>query len=184
MSDIPVGGPAEEPPPPERFDPVAILQALAEHDVQYVLIGGLAATIHGSPAATYDVDITPEQSRANIERLAAALTAIGALRYTDPDDPFGTPTADDFTHLVESFSSPIGYIDVFREVVALGGYDRLRPNAISREVASISIVVASLRDIISSKQAAGREKDQAHLPALLALQSETERIPHRGGPGS
>ena len=172
MTDIPVGGPVDEPPPPEQFDPVAILQALERHGVEYVLIGGLAATLHGSPVATYDVDLAPEQSRGNIARLAGALTDIGALRYTDPDEPFAPPTDDDFTQLVESFTSPIGYIDVFREARAIGGYDRLHPRADRRDVEGIQIVIASLDDIIASKQATDRAKDRAQLPALLALKAE------------
>ena len=172
MTDIPVGGPVDEPPPPEQFDPVAILQALERHDVRYVLIGGLAATLHGSPVATYDVDLAPEQSRGNIERLAGALTEIGAVRYTDPDEPFTPPTVDDFTHLVESFSSPIGYIDVFREARAVGGFDRLQPRADRKDVDGIQIVIANLDDIIASKQATDRAKDRAQLPVLLALQEE------------
>jgi hypothetical protein len=178
MTDhIPAGGPVEDPPPPERFDPAAILRSLNEHGVRYVVIGGVAATLHGAPVVTYDLDLTPQQSRDNITRLAAALTSIGALRYTDPDLPFATPGPEDFEYLVESFASPLGYIDVFREVQAIGGYDQLRPNALDTDVDGIQIAIASLDDVIASKRATDRPKDRMHLTLLLPLVGEIGRSP-------
>ena len=175
MEGTPAGGPVPDPPPPEKFDPIGILRALDRHGVHYVLIGGLAGTLHGSPAATYDVDLAAEQTRDNLQRLAVALTEIGALRYTDPDEPLAAPTAETFIYVVESFTTPIGYVDVFRQATAIGGYDRLRPRADVKDVEGIQILVASLDDIIASKQATNRPKDQAQLPALRALLDETER---------
>ena len=126
---IPAGGPVSDPPPPERFDPARILRTFDRHAVRYVLVGGLAAALHGSPSVTFDIDLTPEQSRENLERLAAALTELDAVRYTDPDKPMQPPTVDDFAFMVESFASPVGYIDVFRETQAVGGFDQLNDRA-------------------------------------------------------
>jgi len=67
-----------------RFDPEAMLRILTDHGVQYVLIGGLAATLHGSPLRTGDVDICPSRSPENLTRLAAALRAMDA-RIRSPD---------------------------------------------------------------------------------------------------
>ena len=66
-----------------ELDPKTILEALDHHRVRYVLVGGLAATFHGSPLVTTDVDITPERARDNLERLSAALKDLGARIRTD-----------------------------------------------------------------------------------------------------
>jgi hypothetical protein len=76
------------------FRPEELLRVLHEHDVRYVLIGGLAATLYGSAAPTFDVDITPDTSQENLERLSAALTALDARIRVD-GVPDGLPFAHD-----------------------------------------------------------------------------------------
>lgn len=171
------GYPAPAQPPPRFFDPERILRVLDQHQVQYVLVGGLAATLRGSPTVTYDVDVAAEQSLANLQRLADALEELGAVRYTDPDAPLSPPRADEFIERIEQFASPVGYIDVIREIRAVGGYDRLLGGAEAVDVAGIVVRVASLDDVIASKEAAGRSKDLAALPALYALRDELQRPP-------
>ncbi len=158
--------------PARFFEPDRILRVLAEHRVRYVLVGGIAATLRGSPSMTYDIDVAPELSADNLERLAAALRDLGAVRYTEPDEDIAQPSADDMSARVEQFASPIGYIDVLRELRAIGGYARLIRAAELIEVAGTSVYVAALDDIIASKEAAGRPKDLAQLPALYALRDE------------
>ncbi|MGI8517900.1 MAG: hypothetical protein ACR2ME_06115, partial [Acidimicrobiia bacterium] len=69
---------------PAPLDPECIFRVLAEHEVDYVLVGGLAAVIHGSPAMTNDADIVPRKERANLARLARALRSLDArLRTSD-----------------------------------------------------------------------------------------------------
>ncbi|MDO8793721.1 MAG: hypothetical protein Q7J25_03780 [Vicinamibacterales bacterium] len=60
------------------FDPKALLTTLADHDVRYVLIGGLAATFHGSPVRTSDADICPARDAGNLARLSRALVDLDA----------------------------------------------------------------------------------------------------------
>lgn len=158
--------------PARFFEPDRILQVLAEHRVRYVLVGGIAATLRGSPSMTYDIDVAPELSDDNLERLAAALRDLGAVRYTEPHEDIAQPNADEMSARVEQFASPIGYIDVLRELRAIGGYTRLIEAAELIEVAGTSVYVAALDDIIASKEAAGRPKDLAQLPALYALRDE------------
>lgn len=172
-----VGPPAPAQPPPRFFDPEQILRVLNAHHVVYVLVGGLAATLRGSPTVTYDVDVTAEQSSANLRRLADALGELGAVRYTDPDAPVAQPRADELTERIEQFASPIGYIDVIREIRAVGGYERLDESAENIDVAGVTVRVAALDDIIASKEAAGRRKDHAALPALYALRDELRQLP-------
>jgi len=167
-----VSGPPE---PPPHFDPVAILRALVAGGVEFVLVGGLAAAVRGSPTVTYDVDIAPRQTEENLARLAAVLQALGAVRFTDPDAPLEEPRAERFTERVEQFAAPIGYVDVLRSLRAVGGFDDLAGRSEPVEVGDVTVVVAALDDVIRSKEAARRPKDLAQLPALRALRNELER---------
>ena len=85
-----------------RFDPDAMLRVLADHGVQYALIGGLAATLHGSPLRTGDADICPSRRSENLTRLAAGLRTMDA-KIRSPDAAAGLPFACDasFFHNVE-----------------------------------------------------------------------------------
>ena len=76
------------------FRPEQVLGALHRHGVKYVLIGGLAATLHGSPITTQDADICPERETQNLERLAAALRELHARIRTEGVDG-GLPFACD-----------------------------------------------------------------------------------------
>jgi hypothetical protein len=81
-----------------RFQPEAILHALHRHNVRYILIDGLAATLHGSPLRTGDADICPDTTPENLEHLALALREIGARIRAD-DAPEGLPFACDAAFL-------------------------------------------------------------------------------------
>jgi hypothetical protein len=168
-----------EPPP---FDPLGILEILVRHGVSFVLIGGVAANIHGSPLPTEDVDITPETSPANYRRLAAALREMNA-RIRVAREPDGVAFVIDEKSLagneVWTLTSEVGDIDVVAKPGGTSGFNDLRRDAEDVELGpSLIIKVASLADIIRSKEAAGRPKDQAALPALRAT---LERLEARNG---
>lgn len=151
------------------LDPIAILRALERHQVRYVVIGGLAGVIHGSPLPTYDLDITPERSRTNIRALLAALAELDALALPGGDDE------SDPADLLEaggdlSFFTPSGYLDVVFAPSGARGYGELAARAERLDVAEgVAPQVADLRDVIHSKQVLGRTRDQAHMTALLTL---------------
>lgn len=163
---------------PAAFDPIAIIGVLADHDVDCVLLGGLAAVLHGSPATTNDADIMPEPSRANLERLGSALRELGArLRVTD--DPDGVPF-DPHPELLASMRAlntvtRCGDLDLTMNPAGIADYDELRRGATAFEIEGATILVASLDDIIRSKTAADRPKDHATLPILRALRDEIRR---------
>lgn len=161
------------------FDPSTIIETLDQHGVRYVLVGGVAARLHGSPTLTEDVDITPERSDENLQRLAAALDDLDA-RLAAPGAPHGIDVpldADTFSVPVMSFVTRAGVIDVVLEVLGIGGHARVDRDAVPFEVHGIRIRVASLEDIIRSKEAASRPKDRAHLDTLRVLREELRREP-------
>src|SRR5687768_15382871 len=101
--------------PEEDFYPERILEVLEEHRVRYVVIGGLAGTLHGSPVATNDADICPARDRDNLEKLAAALTDLDARVYS-PTDPEGIGWARDAGALARgeiwNLVTPHGRLDI------------------------------------------------------------------------
>jgi len=155
-----------------EFVPEAILAVLERHGVRYVLVGGLAAILHGATHVTTDADIVPEEGRDNLERLSAALRDLNA-RIRVAGEPGGIP----FDHSVESLGrmrlwnlvTDRGNLDVVFEPSGTRGYDDLVRDARSMTVRGIEVPVASLADVIRSKEAAGREKDRLTLPVLRRL---------------
>jgi len=155
-----------------RFDPLAILRTLNEHDVRYLAIGGLAATLYGSPLTTGDLDICPSGDPANLERLAAALRVLDARIYSAPE-PNGVAFVPDAAFLgrvgVWNLITSGGRLDLSFEPSGTGGYDDLVKDVVLFEVGDLEVPSASLRDVIRSKEAAGRERDRLALPTLRRL---------------
>jgi hypothetical protein len=163
---------------PTPLDPECIFRVLADNDVEYVLVGGLAAVVHGSTAFTNDADIVPSRELANLERLAAALRVLDA-RLRSPDDPQGIPFDPHPTLLASmamlNLTTRCGDLDLTFTPPALDDYDALVAASVEFELAGHTVRVAALRDVIRSKEAADRPKDRATLPILRALEEEIGR---------
>jgi hypothetical protein len=154
------------------LDIEAILQTLDRHGVDYILIGGLAARLHGSPLLTDDVDITPSAQRQNLRRLVAALRELGAeLRVAGMEDglPFDFDENSFHATTAMTLTTREGPLDLCFQPAGTGGYQDLVEDAEAYEVFGITIKVASLDDVIRSKAAAGRDVDLQALPTLHAL---------------
>lgn len=171
--------------PLPRFEPEALIKTLNRHGVDYVLIGGLAATLHGSTLRTGDADICPARDPDNLVRLAAALTELGA-RLRSADAPDGVPFPCDATFLSRvaliNFTTRSGDLDVSFEPAGTQGYDDLRRHVVTYDLEGLVVPVASIDDIVRSKRAANRAKDLAALPELEALRDEMRRKKRHAGP--
>lgn len=154
------------------FDAEPILRVLVEHRVDFVVIGGMAAYFQGSPLPTLDVDVTPEVSADNLQRLSDALRALDA-RVRRPDVPEGLPFAHDATSLAGSvfwnLTTAHGDLDVSFTPAGTKGFADLAQNAGTVVVGSTRVPVASLADVVRSKDAADRPKDRRALPVLREL---------------
>lgn len=158
------------------FDPREICRVLNDEEVAYVLIGGFAAAIHGSPLPTSDVDIVPLRADTNLERLARALVRLGAKIRTDAGPvatridaaflramPFVLNLVTDFGDVDLTFE-PAGPASTFAAWNAKASDVTIAPTVVVR--------VAALDDVIASKRAAGRPKDLAAIPYLESLAEE------------
>jgi hypothetical protein len=161
-----------------RFQPEQILRLLEQHQVRYVLIGGLAATLHGSPLRTGDADICPARDVDNLERLGRALATMNA-RIRAADAPDGVPFACDAQVLAHvallSLVTDHGELDIAFEPAGTSGYDDLARDIEQYDLDGMLVPVASLESVIRSKRAAGRAKDRAALPTLETLLAERNR---------
>jgi hypothetical protein len=158
-----------------------LLAVLNRHRVAFVLIGGLAAVYHGSPFPTEDADIAPDAGHANLIRLASALRELDARVRTEAD-PEGVLFACDAAGLAAAQSwnlvTDAGDLDVSFRPSGTQGYPDLRRDAVTAEIYDVRVQIASLADVIRSKQAANRPKDQRVLPtlrAILANRSDSDR---------
>jgi predicted nucleotidyltransferase len=155
-----------------EFDPQEIFAALERHGVRFVVIGGVAAILHGASHVTTDVDIVPEEGRDNLARLSAALKELNA-RIRVAGEPEGIP----FDHSAESLArvriwnlvTDRGNLDLTFVPSGTRGYDDLVRDAELMIVRGVDVPVASLADVIRSKEAAGRERDRLVLPTLRRL---------------
>lgn len=154
------------------FQPVEVFRVLARHDVRYVLIGGLAATLHGSPLTTGDVDICPSTDWSNLERLAAALNEMCARIHSEREVD-GVDFTADATSLeraeVWNLTTQFGRLDISYRPSGTQGYEDLKRDAVGFELDDVQVQTASLADVIRSKEAAGRERDRQALPTLRRL---------------
>jgi hypothetical protein len=160
------------------FDPEEMLRVLGAHDVRFVLIGGYGAVLHGSAAFTTDADICPERSPENLRRLAAALRDMDA-RIRASGAPTGLELVCDEQFLGQmamvNLITRYGAFDISFNPAGTNGYEDLARGAVEYEIAGTRVRVASLGDIIRSKEAADRPKDRQLLPHLRALQDEIAR---------
>lgn len=170
-----------------EFDPGAILEVLDRHHVDYVLIGGYAALLQGSNMSTIDIDIVPARPKSNLADLAAALTDLeAAIRATGTEVPPFSASAEWLQGLsVLNLTTRFGDLDLtFAPSGFTEGFAALRATAIPMTIDGVRVLVASLDDVIASKEAAGRDKDFEALPGLIRLQrkiqSEEARDPTIG----
>lgn len=153
-----------------------ILRELLDAGVQFVLIGGLAAQVHGSPSLTGDVDICFALDRDNLERLAMAVRSLGSIRRELPPgvqaplDARALRAGDVFT-----LTTRYGDLDLLAHPDPGFDFKTLVGRSIGAEILGVEVRVASLEDLMAMKRAAGRPKDRIELEILGALREELDR---------
>ena len=154
------------------LDPERLIRTLRKHRVEFVLIGALAARLHGFPRLTADADITPAITPKNLERLASALRELGARVYTEtvPEGlPFDCSAAMLTRAKLWNLVTKAGRLDLAFEPSGTKGYADLAKDADQFEAFGVKFLVASLDDIIRSKESAGRPKDREDVAILRAM---------------
>jgi hypothetical protein len=146
--------------------PLELLRVLHEHRVDFVVIGGVAVAAHGYVRATKDVDIIPEPSRANLERLLAALAALDARQDAGDFRPEELPVQLDLEGLTQGGNwfliTCYGRLDLMQAVEGARNYETLREGALVKG----GIAYVGVDDLIAMKHAAGRDLDRVDIRAL------------------
>jgi hypothetical protein len=156
---------------PEVHRPDLIFAALDAGDVDYVVIGGVAAQAHGSATFTGDTDICYATDHDNMDRLGKVLVSLDArLRGVAEDVPFVLDGRTLRRVQVLTLDTKHGKFDVLAAPSGFPGYAALVERAITVEWAGATFKVASLEDLIAMKQAAGRPKDLIAVEELEAIQ--------------
>ena len=154
----------------------AIIRVFSESGIECVIVGGLAATIHGSTRLTQDVDFIYSRSRDNVERLVSALRPHSPyLRGAPPGLPFAWNEATIERGLNFTLTTTMGDIDLLGEMVGGGTYEELVPHTVKVEIFGHPCHCLNLPALIRAKRAAGRPKDLDVLAELEALLEERDR---------
>ncbi len=164
----------------------APLLDLTRAGVRFVVIGGVAAGLHGSARVTFDLDVCYDPSAANRERLAAVLAAWKAhLRGADPGLPFVLDArALATSHVLTLSTAAMGDIDVMDSVAGVGDFAAVLAASAELDVGEgLRCPVLGLPALIRAKRAARRRKDMDQLPELEALLELREKGEGRGPSG-
>ncbi len=162
-----------------EFNPEPALEALQRHDVDFVVIGGLAGILRGSSYPTYDIDVAYERSRPNLERLAAALRELHAtLRGAPKDLPFILDARTLAAGQNFTFDTDHGKLDVLGDAAGAPRYEKLRADADLLPIERVSVWVSSIDHLIAMKETAGRTKDKLMATEYRVLADEIRRREH------
>jgi hypothetical protein len=168
---------ADRPVPPKAPIVGRLLEPLVRHGIDFVVVGGIAGSAHGSTYPTFDLDVAYARDRPNVERLVRALAEIGVTLRGAPDDlPFQLDVRTFENGLNFTFSTSQGDIDVLGDPGGIKSYAVLRENAARRTIAGYEVLVASIDHLIAMKRAANRNKDKLMLEEYIVIADEQQRV--------
>jgi len=152
----------------------ALLRLLTENNVEFIIVGGAAATAHGSARLTLDLDVVYRRSSENIARIVNALRPIKPyLRGAPAGLPFDWSVETIAKGLNFTLITSLGALDLFGEIVGGGAYEQLVPETIAVEIAGVNCLCLNLERLIKVKRAAGRPKDLETIAELQQILNET-----------
>jgi len=147
-------------------DFLEILQKLSEYKVDFIVVGGVCAVLHGAPLATFDLDVVHSRSADNLGRLLAALHALEACYRDRP----GQRLQPQLSHLAspghQLLLTRFGPLDILGTIGNNFGYSDLLPSTVQLRLDELELRVLTLEALIDTKRAAGRDKDKAVLSLL------------------
>lgn len=154
-----------------------LAEVLLAHGVEFIVIGGQAEALLGSPRVTYDVDLCYRRTKENLERLAAALRNLAvALRGAPGDLPFQIDARSLALGSNFTLTTRFGALDLLGHLEPLGGYDEIVAKAEVYEIGDLRVKVIALDDLIAIKEHIRRPKDQQSLMQLLAIRRLRDEV--------
>lgn len=154
---------------PAEADIGALLEALAQAGVEHIVVGGVAALLHGAPLPTRDLDIVPRQTAENLDRLFGLLKAVDAI-VREPGIHILRPTRDPLNGTGQILlSTTLGPLDLLLRLHDGQGYDELRSRSVVLQSGALAVTLLDLPALISIKQSTGRVRDRLAVPILADL---------------
>lgn len=162
--------------PTPSFDFPAILRTFAEHEVDFLVVGGVCAVLHGAPLYTFDLDLVHARTPENVERLLQALHALDAY-FREHGERRLRP---DRSHLAsrghQLLMTRAGPLDLLGVIIGDRGYEELMPHTLAMNLGDdIQVRLLDLPTLIAIKEETGRDKDQATLAILRRTLEEKEK---------
>jgi hypothetical protein len=152
---------------PRVADLSALLEALTKADIEFIVVGGLAAVAQGAPITTMDMDIVHRQSNDNIEKLLALLKKVDAI-HRRPDDKILEPQKQDLSGRGHAlFTTRFGPLDVLAVIEEGRGYEDLLPDTIEIKFRGHKVRMLSLKTLVELKKCSRDPRDHQRLPILL-----------------
>ncbi len=153
----------------------ALLRLLTESKCEFIIVGGAAATAHGSARLTLDLDVVYRRSNENIALLVSALAPLQPyLRGAPPGLPFDWSEETVRKGLNFTLSTNLGALDLLGEITGGGAYEDLLPDAGLLKIAGVDCLCLGLDRLIEVKRAAGRPKDFEAIAELVVIQEERQ----------
>jgi hypothetical protein len=153
-----------------------LFAVLARHDVDYVVIGGVATQVHGHRRTTMDLDLTPAPDPENLRRLGAALAELEARpwdgRAEKGEISVGDPERLAIAAIVPPLLTPHGQIHILKEPKGARPFDQMRKGALVVDLDGNDVAIASLDDLIRMKRAAGRPADLDDIATLTEVERQ------------
>ena len=156
-------------------DYTSLLPLLVKNEIDFIIVGGAAATAHGSARLTLDLDVVYRRDDLNLERIVRALEPIQPyLRGAPPGLPFEWSVQTLKKGLNFTLITTLGPLDLFGEIVGGGDYEKLQNETIRLQVAGVECFCLSLEQLIEVKRAAGRPKDLEAIAELVQILEESQ----------
>jgi hypothetical protein len=155
---------------PKQADLAALIESLTSAKVEFIVVGGAAAVLHGAPTSTIDLDIVHRQTADNVDRLMDVLTRLDTI-YRDPAGRHIAPTTDALMGKGQlNLITELGPLDPLCRLHDGRSFDELVTHTITLSDGEISIRVLDLETLIEIKESTKRPQDKFLLPVLVALQ--------------
>lgn len=157
--------------------PFQLLKILDRHGVDFVVVGGVAGNVHGSAYPTFDLDVAYARDKANLGRLASALSEMQVtLRGAPPDlpcqlEPETLANGANFT-----FDTKFGSFDILGAIDGIRDYESLRDAASVEVLGEVTVRIASIDHLISMKRAANRPKDKLAVEEYIVIADEQKKL--------
>ena len=167
---------------PPRLDAGPVLEALIAGGVDFVVVGGIAGTLHGSSYPTYDLDVAYSRDPANLKRLSRVLAELDVkLNYAPEDLPFVVDDTTLSNGANFTFDTPFGRFDILGHIPGVSSYEDLRRDSEEATIEGHPLRVASIDHLIAMKRAANRTKDKLMVEEYLVIADEQERARRAAG---